>query len=109
MALGNLVINHNIAGGGVAFATSVDSYFDAIENYINSSGGAKELINNSVQLTGDQTVAGQKTFSSQISCAAGADMNRQEIKNLVIHKVNSQAEEDALTKTEGMIWFRTDL
>jgi len=46
---------------------------------------------------------------SRIEMGGILDMNKNQVENMVLHKVSSQAAEDAMAPVVGQIWIRTDL
>lgn len=76
-----------------------------------NKGGTGSATLNTVTLTGDQTVAGHKTFSDDPTFSAGmtlgdnANFAQKQAVSLVIENRTS----DPSTPVAGQIWFRTDV
>jgi len=61
--------------------------------------------NDAVLVTGNQTVAGVKTFTSQVVLLAGANFSQQQAVGMRIENRTS----DPATPATGQVWLRTDL
>jgi len=83
----------------VGQTTILNSNIKDVRGFVSMATG------NAVLTSGNQTVAGIKTFTSQVALQGGADFNKQQAVNLAIENRTS----DPATPATGQIWLRTDL
>lgn len=79
--------------------TIVEANISDVRGYVSVAAG------NAVLTTGNQSVAGIKTFTDQIVFTAGADFSQTEATSMRIENRTS----DPVSPAAGQIWFRTDL
>ena len=72
---------------------------------VNGGTGVTDGLATCVKLTGNQTIAGVKTFSSQTAMTQGIDNQNKQITGLCIE---NRTDDTGCTQT-GRIWLRTDL